>query len=136
MKWFSAAGQRGDYRRAVGRKCGYVVSRKTWAALRAAVPLLCHARWVTILEVDDGSLKQPASEAVTLLARAGITATIEHAGRSVGRPCTVILQAIDAQGAAYLVTGGYGHNRFLEAVFGGVTQRMLRECPVPVFLAH
>ncbi|MES2096483.1 MAG: universal stress protein [Pseudomonadota bacterium] len=111
-------------------------SNESQAALRAAVPLLAHARSVTILEVDDGSIKQPASEAATVLARAGIAATIEHAGRGMERPSTVILQAIDALGAAYLVMGGFGHNRFVEAVFGGVTRRMLRDCPVPVFLAH
>jgi nucleotide-binding universal stress UspA family protein len=32
--------------------------------------------------------------------------------------------------------GGFGHSRFTEAVLGGVTRRMLRECPVPLFLAH
>jgi nucleotide-binding universal stress UspA family protein len=32
--------------------------------------------------------------------------------------------------------GGFGHSRLMEAVLGGVSRRMLRECPVPVFMAH
>ena len=36
----------------------------------------------------------------------------------------------------YLVMGGFGHPRFIEALFGGVSRRMLKESPIPLFLAH
>jgi nucleotide-binding universal stress UspA family protein len=32
--------------------------------------------------------------------------------------------------------GGYGHSRFGELLFGGVTREMLAHCPVPMFIAH
>jgi len=38
--------------------------------------------------------------------------------------------------ASYIVMGGFGHRRFVEAIFGGVTREMLGESPVPLVLAH
>ena len=38
--------------------------------------------------------------------------------------------------AAYIVMGGYSHNRIREVVFGGVTRSLLKECPVPLVIAH
>jgi len=105
-------------------------------ALRAAVPLLVHASSVTIVEIDDGSLKVPATEAAAYLSRHGIAAIIRQENSMFDVPSTVILDTIEAVGAAYLVMGGFGHSRFVEATLGGVTRRMLKECPVPLFLAH
>lgn len=106
------------------------------AALRAALPLLTHASTVTVLEIDDGSLKQPAAEAASYLSRHAIKSTIQRDIAMSDLPSTMILDTIDALGAAYLVMGGFGHSRFVEATLGGVTRRMLKECPVPLLLAH
>lgn len=106
------------------------------AALRAAVPLLKHAKSVTLLEIDDGSLKQPATEAATYLSRHDIKSTVQRETSMIDVPSTIILDTIDAIGATYVVMGGFGHSRFVEAAFGGVTRRMLKDCPVPIFLAH
>lgn len=111
-------------------------SEQAEAALRAAVPLLELARAVTILEVDDGSLAVPASEAAAYLSRHGIRPVIRRERSAMDIPSSVILAMIESLGADYLVMGGFGRSRFLEAAFGGVTRRMLKECPVPLFLAH
>ena len=37
---------------------------------------------------------------------------------------------------SFLVMGGYGHSRAGELLFGGVTRRLLRECPLPLVVAH
>lgn len=110
-------------------------SRAAEAALRAAVPLLKHAGTVTILTVDDGSVGIPAAEAAEYLSRHGIRPVVqaEPANAAAGR---VILTKLRELGAAYLVMGGFGHSRFLEAAFGGVTQKMIGDCPIPLFLAH
>ena len=110
-------------------------SRSAQAALRAAVPLLKRASCVTLLYVDDGSIKQPLAEAVRYLARHGIAATVrrEQAGVSAGE---ALLAAARSGEVDYIVMGGFGHARVLEAMFGGVTIRLLEECPVPLFLAH
>lgn len=106
------------------------------AALRAAVPLLQLARDVTILEVDDGSIKMPAQDAAVYLSRHAIRPVVRHETSQFDIPSTVMLDAIDNIQAAYLVMGGFGHSRLIEAALGGVSKRMLQECPVPLFLAH
>jgi nucleotide-binding universal stress UspA family protein len=111
-------------------------SAEAETALRAAVPLLLHASGVTIVECDDGSIKVPAEEAAAYLSRHGIKPVLWRSDTVVDLPSTILLDRIDALGAAYLVMGGFGHSRFTEAVLGGVTRRMLHECPVPLFLAH
>lgn len=111
-------------------------SDEAGTAMRAAVPLLALASSVTILEIDDGSLKEPAIEAVAFLGRRSVKATIHHKTASSGHPSAVILGEIATVGASYLVMGGFGHSRFVEAAFGGVTRQMLKTCPVPLFLYH
>lgn len=106
------------------------------AALQAAVPLLRLARDITIIEVNDGSIKIPANDAAIYLSRHGIKSAVLSESARFDIPSTVILDAVDKLAAAYLVMGGFGHSRMVEAALGGVTKRMLRECPVPLFLAH
>ncbi|MCX8475482.1 MAG: universal stress protein [Sphingomonas sp.] len=111
-------------------------SAEAQAALRAAVPLLQHASRVTIVECEDGSVKTPAEEAAAYLSRHDIKAIVWRARADMDIPSTILLDQIEKQDVAYMVMGGFGHSRFVEAVLGGVTRRMLHECPVPLFLAH
>jgi nucleotide-binding universal stress UspA family protein len=111
-------------------------SSQAQSALRAAVPLLGFASDVTIVECQDGSVTLPAEAAATYLSRHGIVPTVQRVGTQIDIPSTILLDQVDARNAAYLVMGGFGHSRLMEAVLGGVSRRMLRECPVPVFMAH
>jgi nucleotide-binding universal stress UspA family protein len=111
-------------------------SKPAQEALQAAIPLLKLAENVTLLEVNDDSLELPASEAAKYLSRHGIEPVIRTIPTAFERASDVILAEARDQRAAYLVMGGYGHGRMLEAVIGGVTKRMLTESPVPLFLAH
>ncbi|WP_426258293.1 universal stress protein [Sphingomonas sp. DC1600-2] len=106
------------------------------AALRAAVPLLQLAKSVTLLEIDDGSVALPAGDAATYLSRHGVKPVVSTLAAGGNSASTVILNEIGNQAADYLVMGGFGHARLTEALFGGVTRRMLAECPVPTLLAH
>lgn len=110
-------------------------SRVAEAALQAAIPLVKHAGTVTVLVVDEGALRVPASAAAEYLSRHGMRPEVRIVpmGRNVG---DTILEVLAALKASYLVMGGFGHSRFLEAAFGGVTRRMLAHCPVPLVLAH
>jgi len=106
------------------------------AALRAAVPLLRHARRVTIVEVQNRSIRAPAEGAATYLSRHDIHARIDRI-KSGDRPAADLLLAKAASEAfGYIVMGGFGHRRFAEALFGGVTRTMLTKSPIPVFLTH
>jgi len=106
------------------------------AAMRAAVPLLKLAESVTLLEIDDGSVKIPAEEAASYLSREDIHALVrrEHLGQH-SAPDRLCAESRSGQ-FAYIVMGGFGHSRLREALFGGVTRRLLSESAVPLLLAH
>jgi nucleotide-binding universal stress UspA family protein len=40
------------------------------------------------------------------------------------------------EGADLIVTGGYGHSRLGEWMFGGMTRGLLNEAPVCVMMSH
>ncbi len=106
------------------------------AAMRAAVPLLQLADDVTLLAIDDGPMASPIEDAATYLSRYGIHASIRRIAVEPGGAPKQLLAAVSTGEFGYLVMGGFGHLRFTEALFGGVTRTMLTKSPVPVFLAH
>ena len=109
-------------------------SREAADALAAAVPLLRLAQSVTILEVDDGSVRVPAEDAATYLSRNDVEPEIvREAGSSVAK---IILAKAAIGRFDYIVMGGFGHSRTMEALFGGVTRRLLDDCPIPILIAH
>mgnify|MGYP001209384252 CR=1 FL=1 len=110
-------------------------STEAASALRAAVPLLRLAERVTIVEVEDGKVRAPATEAAVYLSRYDVHAEI--AGVSAGKSVDAVLNdQCRSLKADYLVMGGYGHTRVTEALFGGITRKLLTNCPVPLLLAH
>jgi nucleotide-binding universal stress UspA family protein len=105
-------------------------------ALRCAVPLLAHFEHVKIVEIgsDDGEF--PMTDAAEYLARHGIEARIEAVTKA-GKPVEErLMSAVQAMNADLLVMGAYGHSRWREALFGGVTHYVMAEIGVPVLLAH
>jgi len=106
------------------------------AALRAAVPLLRHARHVTIVEVQDRSVRTPAEDAATYLSRHDVHARIERIEPGDRSTADLVLAKAASEAFGYIVMGGFGHQRLAEALFGGVTRTMLTKSPIPVFLAH
>jgi nucleotide-binding universal stress UspA family protein len=111
-------------------------SREAHAAMVAAIPLLKRATTVTILEIDDGSLKIPATEAAAHLAQHEIKAQIRSDLAFGEKAGYLILEQIELLKPSYVVMGGFGHSQFIEGLFGGVTDRLLHESPVPLFLKH
>ena len=106
-------------------------------ALKAALPMLRQAaaiNVVTVGEEDDGAF--PATDACEYLARHGPKSELHEVVRH-GRPIgDCLLDTLGAIGGDYLVMGAYGHSRAREFVLGGVTRRMLADCPVPLLLTH
>lgn len=106
------------------------------AALTAAMPIVQFAESVTLFEVDDGSLGAPAEEAATYLSRHGVQAEILRERAPSRKVDDLLLHKAKSGGFSYVVMGAYSRPRGLEALFGGVTRRMLRDSPVPLLLAH
>jgi len=111
-------------------------SAPSMRALQAAVPLLRHASEITIVEIDNGTLKARATEAAEYLSRHGLKPVVRRLADSGTPIAKVLIEEIRILRAGTVVMGGYGHSPLREAVFGGVTRRMLTESPVPLFLAH
>ncbi|NWK96950.1 universal stress protein [Sphingobium lactosutens] len=112
-------------------------SAESCAALRAAVPLLRLAETVDIVTVEEASKAAfPATGAPEYLARHGIKSQLYSWPRKE-RPIEIALrEAIDSLHADWVVMGAFGHSRWRELIFGGVTRAMLRTARVPLLLAH
>ncbi len=106
------------------------------AALQAAVPLLRTAAQVTLVEVGDGSVAVPAEEAAQYLSRHDVHPVIRRIDGGRRAAADALLQEASSGAFGYLVMGGYGHARWVESVFGGMTRAMLTRSPIPLFLAH
>jgi len=106
------------------------------AALRAATPLLKLATSVTIIEIEDSSVRAPAEDAAAYLSRHDVHATIKRVPRGSKGTAEILLDQAQHGAYGYVVMGGFGHKRFLEALFGGVTRAMLTKSPLPLFMAH
>lgn len=105
-------------------------------ALHFALPLLCRAAQVRLVEVCRDASRFPSTRAAEYLSRHDIHAEIQLAeADSDGTAATLARIARDA-GAAYLVMGAYGHSRLREIVFGGVTRHLISHCETPLLMAH
>lgn len=105
-------------------------------ALRCAVPLLAACNDVVLAQISDDKDAYPQTDAADYLARQAVKVRVEEittAGRSVEEQ---LIGAAAQFGADFLVMGAYGHSRWREALFGGVTHFVLAETTVPVLLAH
>lgn len=114
-------------------------TREAARAIHDALPILKSARHVEILTVVDREDDEPgpfeASLAAHLRGHDIVAAFATRAKR--GRPTgEVILSHAQQTDADLLVSGGYGHPRAVEWVFGGATRVLYRQSPIPVFFSH
>jgi hypothetical protein len=111
-------------------------SHTAFHALATAIPLLRAASAVTLLEIDDGSLKSRGCQVLDLLRARGVSARLEHVKAGGERAVFVALEEIAARTPAYAVLGGFGHARWIEGLVDGVTKRLIDASPVPLLLKH
>lgn len=111
--------------------------REAARAVFDALPLLKRAQQVNILTIDEdngctGELGD--AEIATALDRHGINVSVScipapnGAGEEINRRA--------AEQSELLVMGAYGHSRFREFAFGGVTRHILQNMKVPVLFSH
>ena len=110
-------------------------TREADDALRAALPLLQMAARVTLFQLDPDEGDFSAEGAATYLSRHGIHAEI-IARDSDGPVSDAVLERAKQLGADYVVMGAFGHSRPVEAIFGGVSNSLLRHSDLPLVLAH
>lgn len=115
-------------------------SSESFAAIRAALPVLKQAHRVHIVMVDPPAhspeRSDPGGAICLMLARHGVKAEVSILARTMPRISEVLTRfaidhAIDA-----IVMGAYGHSRFRESILGGATRDMLEHTKIPLIMAH
>lgn len=119
---------------------GWKDTREARLAVQHALPFLTRAARVTIVELCTSDQQDAARHRVCDVAR-----YLESHGASCQHDVRVHTSEADAsclirlaqeEDADLIVTGGYGHSRLGEWMFGGMTRGLLQEAPVCVMMSH
>lgn len=112
-------------------------SREAARAVADAMPLLQGAREVSVLAVTPPKRDQvPGMDIARHLASHDVRADVVVREAPDPDVPEEILNFIADRGGDMLVMGCYGHARFQEMIFGGVTRSILRSMTVPVLMSH
>jgi nucleotide-binding universal stress UspA family protein len=112
---------------------GWKNTREGRRALADAMPLLARAGRVVLAGVDEGDGPPDVAAPMAFLKAHGIAA--DEVARAQVDVATALLNICEATGSRLLVTGAYGHSRWRERLFGGVTEALLQEAAVARFFS-
>ncbi len=116
---------------------GWDKGREAARAVFDALPFLKLAKKVRIVGVDEA--RRGEIQAATIagtLDRHGVKAELTNVTSDGMRTGEALLRTATDHGAGMIVLGAYGHNRFTEFVFGGVTRHVIRHLDRPVLMSH
>ncbi len=113
-------------------------NRSATRALADAMQILETKQLVTVLSVADSGVGKELKgiDVETVLSRHGINTQrvfLEAGSKSIS---DILIEECVSRGVGLLVMGAYEHSKFREDIVGGVTNRVLQQCPVPVLLSH
>jgi nucleotide-binding universal stress UspA family protein len=118
-------------------------SRESARALREAMPMLKTAETLVVLssEPDDADATiarghPHADELARFLESHGIESVSSGINDLDISASDAILGQAAEMDADMIVMGAYGHARLREIILGGVTRDLLKQSPIPLFLAH
>jgi nucleotide-binding universal stress UspA family protein len=117
---------------------GWKNTREARRAVADAAPFLRRAKTVIVLAVSEGAASDESDGLAALLAwldRHGVEASGELIGATSGIAQTLAAAAIERR-ADLVVTGGYGHSRTREWIFGGTTRSLLGTTTVNRLFSH
>jgi nucleotide-binding universal stress UspA family protein len=119
---------------------GWNDSREARRAVHDALPLLCDAKSVAIVEICDDGMeaagRRHVDDMTQYLARHRISVGSATAVTATDRVADQLVKSAADEGADLIVTGGYGHSRLGEWIFGGVTRDLLKKSPVCCLFAN
>jgi nucleotide-binding universal stress UspA family protein len=104
-----------------------------------SLPFLRSAETVEVVSVTgEKDLPDTASGAgiAQHLTRHGVNVKVQSLPARSGDVAETLRDHAALTRADMIVMGGYVHSRLRELVFGGVTQSLLKQSPVPIFMAH
>lgn len=106
-------------------------------ALRAALPMLRHAKSVTLIAVEeDRKDRFPLTTASEYLSDHGVPSDLVIQPPGAMRIDEELLSAAHRCKADYLVMGAFGHSRAREFWLGGVTRSLLHSAPLPIIFGR
>ena len=105
-------------------------------AVDAAMPFLEKAQRVIILVIGEKSADNGVKRLVAALRWHGVEAEVQQQKPGKSGAADTMLAAATKNGAGLIVMGGYGHSPTREWVFGGFTERVLKDAELPVLMAH
>ena len=106
-------------------------------AVVAAAPFLATAKRILLVSVQEGEREDPSLAAMAdYLILTGLKVETSIIGSESDNAGDAILRQAASQPGPLLVMGAYGHWRWREWAFGGVTHRVLTNTTVPVLMAH
>lgn len=106
-----------------------------------ALPLLKAAEQVRIVWVNPHAAAGQAGDLLAVeiaasLARHGVKCEAATSAAPDIKVGDALLSGLTDDGTDLLVMGAYGHSRFRELIFGGVTRHILSHMTAPVLLSH
>ena len=115
-------------------------AREARRAVNDALPLLHKAQQVIVVELleandDQAAAKARVEDVAHWLIRRGISASAIATKALISVTGRLDILAQD-EGAGIIVAGAYGHSRFQEWVFGGVTRNLLAQQKCCALLSH
>jgi len=115
-------------------------ARECRRAVRDALPFLREANEILVVEIGEEDSKSEDKRNLAdirrYLTRHGVIVADEIWKRARGPVATELLELVRTEQADLIVSGGYGHSRLGEWIFGGVTQELLASSPVCCMLSH
>ncbi len=113
-------------------------NRSATRALADAMQILETKQLVTVLSVAGRDLGKELKgiDVETVLGRHGIKIDRVSIEARNTRVSDILIEECVSRNAGLLVMGAYEHSKFREDLIGGVTNDVLRNCPVPMLLSH
>lgn len=112
-------------------------TREATRALHDALPLLERAKVVGVVSLRTPPREDvPSADIARHLARHGVNVEVDHTREDVVEVGYWLQSHIERYRANLVVMGAYGHSRYREMIFGGVTRHMLRAMTVPCLMSH
>lgn len=119
---------------------GWKDTREARLAVQHALPLITRASRVTIVELCTSDQQDAARSHVRdvskYLESHGASCQYDVRVHSAESDARCLIGVAQQDGADLIVTGGYGHSRLGEWMFGGMTRGLLEEAPICLMMSH
>jgi nucleotide-binding universal stress UspA family protein len=119
---------------------GWKDSLEARRAVVDALPFLCEASRVTVVEICESGEESAAQKRIEDVARYLSRHRIGGGPRVVihqeGSGAAQLIRLAQDEGADLIVAGAYGHSRLGEWMFGGMTRDLLATSPVCCVMSH